>query len=85
MNSETTTKSEKHVAKVTDKLDSEDNSVQGKQYVLAEIDTDRNLVKGKVLNHLLPYYKNLIYFILFMIVNILLSGITRHRLREFLK
>lgn len=85
MNSETTTKSEKHVAKVTDKLDSEDNSVQGKQYVLAEIDTDRNLVKGKVLNHLLPYYKNLIYFILFIIVNILLSGITRHRLREFIK
>lgn len=79
MNSETTTKSEKHVAKATDTLDSEDNSVQGKQYMLAEIDTDINLVKGKVLNHLLPYYKFNLFHLVYVIVNILLSGS-----REFL-
>ena len=43
MNSETTTKSEKHVAKATDKLDSEDNSVQGEQLMFAEIDTDTRI------------------------------------------
>ena len=40
MNSETTTKSEKHIAKAADKLDFEDNSVQGKQRMFADIDAD---------------------------------------------
>lgn len=47
MNSETTTKSEKHVAKATGKLHSEDDSVQGKQHMFVEIDNDTNSVKGQ--------------------------------------
>lgn len=47
MNSETTTKSEKHVAKATDELDSEDNFAQGKQHMFAEIDAGTNLIKGQ--------------------------------------
>jgi len=49
--SETTTKSEKHVVEAMDKLDSEDNCAQGKQHMFSEIDTDTNLIKSKVLNH----------------------------------
>jgi len=47
MDPETKTNSEKHVAKAADKLDSKDNSAQGKQHRFAEIDADTNLVKGQ--------------------------------------
>lgn len=44
MDSKTTTKSEEHGAKASDKLDLEDNSAQGKRHMFAEIDAGTNLV-----------------------------------------